>query len=65
MLRGVLRRVVSRHVERDTTRLIRGYGADALFVARAAVLSAREQHRDCHWMRVVSEVERRISYRPW
>ncbi len=58
-------RLLARTVSSDVDRLLRGYGAEALFMARHAVRVAREPDRTCHWSRVLTEVEGRGRYRPW
>ena len=65
MFRRSLTWILARSVTEDTHRLLRGFRFDALFVARHAVLAAREYDRKSHWTRVLTEVEIRSGYRPW
>ena len=65
MLHRLASALSSRYVRQDVDRLIRSHGAQALFVARHAAAAAREPGRDCHWRRVLTEIERRSTYRAW
>lgn len=57
--------VLARAVSDDAYRLFRSHGVEALFVARHAVLAARERDRTCHWSRVLARIESRSGQRPW
>ena len=65
MFRRSLTWVLARAIADDAYRLFRSHGVDALFMARHAVLAAREQDRKGHWSRVLAEVEIRSGHRPW
>lgn len=65
MFRRILQRVFARYVASDVARLFRSHGADAIFVARRAALASGERGGRGHWTRVLTEVEARVSYRPW
>ena len=65
MLRYLLALLLDPYAQRGADRMIKINGANALFVARRAVESAREKNRTNYWTRILSEVESRSGYRPW
>ena len=60
-----LRWAFARHVASDAARLFRIHRSEALFVVRRAVLASGEEGGGGHWTRVLSDIEARVSYRPW
>ena len=65
MFRRSLTWVLARAISDDVHRLFRDHGVDALFMARHAVMAARERDRTGHWSRVLAQVEIRSGQRPW
>jgi hypothetical protein len=65
MLRRIAFFLMDPTASRGCERLIQRHGHGALAMARHAVFSAGETGMAGSWTRVLAEVERRSSYRPF